>query len=935
MKSHWQTLKKIFSNAIELEGEQREKYIREACKNNPHLMEEVQSLLAAHDTSGPLDQSLDHIKQSALSDADFQSMKGRKIGPYKIMDTLGRGGMGNVYLAERDDNQFTQKVALKLLANGFTSENQTKRFFSERQILASLNHENIAQLHDGGITAVGQPWFAMEHVKGKPINEFCNDNQLSINDRLKIFISVCKAVQYAHRNLVIHRDLKPSNILVTDEGTVKLLDFGIAKVLNSDELSPDSTPLTQTGLLPLTPAYASPEQVKGKSVTTASDIYQLGIVLYELLTGCRPYEVSGHSPSEIEEIICEQTPTKPSTIITKTSGISISGENLISDQDNKQVLTPKNLRKELKGDLDTVILKALRKEPERRYESAEQLASDIHRYLSNEPVIAHPNSKFYRAKKFVSRHTMSVISSAAIILLLIGYAVTITTHSQRTQTALHQAQQETERAEQALGRAEALQSFLLDLFRSAEPDRPADQMPRTEEILALGAERAMNPESSPPAERFEMLLAIAGVYSYHATTTQSEILPLMTEAVELARNEQALNSDDLARALQQKAHHLLFVDQNIDRAEELLQEAQLLTEHEDISRKTNIRVAISYSWLAQFKGNPDQALHLLESFTEPENTELDDTDTRAMLYDRLASLYRNHGRLEESSHFRAMATEQFKTHHGPESRPYAVSLANSVGLERDLGRYTVAENNARKAIELYNQIYQEPRDYRASVRLNLARTFFSMGRSDEAFEELEKSSTEWAKFLNQDPDNWLSHYITSGYFHMRMNDTDKALQDYSRLRDLVEEQDTHNNYIDAASQTWLAWVYCQSGDSQSGLSMLQNVEQGNGIKSFGHPRDKASFLEIKAVCYYQNERAEAALEHIIAAIEEFDVPGQLFPFVQRRILHADILVSLDRYNEASEILTEAEQHLHELYPSNHPLMEEIQTARQDIIASVN
>lgn len=935
MKTHWQTLKKIFSNAIELEGEEREKYIREACKNDPHLMEEVQSLLAAHDVSGPLDQSLDHVKQSALSGLDFQSMKGRKIGPYKIMDTLGRGGMGNVYLAERDDNHFTQKVALKLLPSGFTSENQTKRFFSERQILASLNHKNIAQLYDGGITAAGQPWFAMEYIEGKPIDEFCTHNQHSIKDRLKLFLNVCNAVQYAHRNLVIHRDLKPSNILVTDDGTVKLLDFGIAKVLNKDELSPDNTPLTQTGMLPLTPAYASPEQVRGEPVTTASDIYQLGLVLYELLTGCRPYEVSGHSPSEIEKIICEHTPVKPSTIITKSSGNNITGKKISSARNNKQELTPKFLRKKLKGDLDTIILKALRKEPDRRYDSAEQLASDIQRCLSGRPVAAHPSSKYYHAKKFVSRHTIGVISSAVIILLLIGYAITITTHSQRTQEALNQAQQETERAEQALGRAEALQSFLLDLFRSAEPDRPADLMPRTEEILALGAERAMNPESSPPAERFEMLLAIAGVYSYHATTTQSEILPLMTEAVELARNEQALNSDDLARALQQKAHHLLFVDRNIDRAEELIQEAQLLTEHGDISRKTNIRVAISYSWLAQFKGNPDQALNLLESFTEPENTELDDADTRAMLYDRLASLYRNHGRLDESSHFRAMATEQFKTHHGPESRPYAVSLANSVGLERDLGRYTVAENNARKAIELYNQIYQEPRDYRASVRLNLARTLFSMGRIDEAFEELDKSSEEWAVFLDQDPENWLSHYITSGYFHMRMNDTDKALQDYSRLRNLVEEQGARNNYIDAASQTWLAWAYCRIGDSQSGLSLLQKVDQSNGERFFGHPRDKASFLEIKAVCYDQNNEAEIALEHITAAIEEFDVPGQLFPFVQRRILKADILASIDRHDEASAILTEAEQHLHELYPSNHPLMEEIQSASQDIIATVN
>jgi eukaryotic-like serine/threonine-protein kinase len=320
MGTHWQELKRIFSRAIELEGKEREKYLEKACKDKPELLEEVLSLLKAHHNSGPLDQSLDHIKQSALSGFDFQSMKGKKIGPYKIIDTLGQGGMGNVYLADRDDKQFDQKVALKLLPTGFTTENQTKRFFSERQILATLSHKNIARLHDGGITGAGQPWFAMEYIQGKPIDEYCNHNKLTVNERLNLFLHVCEAVQYAHQKLIIHRDLKPSNILVTDDGTVKLLDFGIAKVLNSDEMSPEIIPVTRTGLLPLTPAYASPEQVKGDLVTTTSDIYQLGVVLYELLTGLRPYEVTGCTPSEIEEIICELTPTRPSTMISKTSG---------------------------------------------------------------------------------------------------------------------------------------------------------------------------------------------------------------------------------------------------------------------------------------------------------------------------------------------------------------------------------------------------------------------------------------------------------------------------------------------------------------------------------------------------------------------------------------------------------------------------------------
>jgi eukaryotic-like serine/threonine-protein kinase len=750
METHWQTLKRIFSKAIELEGEEREKYLEKACKDKPELLDEVLSLIEAHDSSGPLDQSLDHIKQTALSGFDFQSMKGEKVGPYKIIDTLGQGGMGNVYLAERDDSQFNQKVALKLLPAGFTTENQTKRFFSERQILASLNHENIARLHDGGITGAGQPWFAMEYIQGKPIDRYCNHNNLSINERLKLFLHVCDAVQYAHQKLIIHRDLKPSNILVTDDGTVKLLDFGIAKVLNSDELEPEIIPVTRTGLLPLTPAYASPEQIKGEPVTTTSDLYQLGIILYELLTGSRPYEVTGCTPSEIEEIICELTPTRPSTIITKASGDNRFQSDASSIGSADSDFKPKPLRKKLKGDLDTMILKALRKEPARRYDSAEQFAADINLFLSGRPVTAHPDSKIYRAKKFISRHKIGVTSVSAIIVLLIGYAITITWHSQRTQEALTQAQHETARAEQALLRAESLQEFLLDLFRSAEPDRPADQLPSTEEILALGAERAMDPEASPPAERFEMLLAIADVYSYHSGSTQADIEQLLETAIEIAREDETLSPDDLARALQQLAQHMIFTNRDLDQAEDLINEAKSLLTETDETNRTYTRVLIAESYLAQFRGDPEQSFQKLQSHYDELIQESDPApDVHATLSDRLASMYRSSGKLEESSHYRTIANEMFKQHHGPESRAYTVSLANSVGLEHDLGRFSLAESNAREAISLYNRIYKEPRDYRASVRLNLARTLFSMGRFDEAFEELDKSSEEWAVFLDR------------------------------------------------------------------------------------------------------------------------------------------------------------------------------------------
>ena len=300
--------------------------------------------------------------------------------------------MGLVYEAE-ETGSVRRRVALKVIRAGLDSREIVSRFEAERQALAVMNHPGIAKVLHAGTTEAAQPYFAMELVRGLPITQFCDSHRLAVPERLELFIAVCHAVQHAHQKGVIHRDLKPSNVLVVDQdgrGQPKIIDFGIAKVLNPEDHIPDQIPVTKTGLLPLTPAYASPEQIRGEPVTTASDIYQLGVVLYELLTGFRPYEVSGRTPSEIEQIICEQTPTRPSTAVTHVAEADGDGTRTGGKTD------PDLLRKKLKGDLDTIILKALRKEPDRRYESSEQLAADIGLYLSGRPVSAHPDSRMYR-----------------------------------------------------------------------------------------------------------------------------------------------------------------------------------------------------------------------------------------------------------------------------------------------------------------------------------------------------------------------------------------------------------------------------------------------------------------------------------------------------------------------------------------------------------
>lgn len=318
----WKKIQEIFETVLQKASEERDTFLKESCGSDTELYEEVSSLLAADDESKSILEgaAIDAVKTNFFDDlTEKLSAEGKQIGKYRLLERIASGGMGAVYLAERTDGQFEHKVAVKLIKPGMDSEQIIKRFQNERQILANLDHPNIAQLLDGGLMEGNLPYFTMEYVEGEPIDEYCDKNQLKIKERLDLFRTVCDAVQYAHRNLVIHRDLKPGNILVTSDGTVKLLDFGIAKVFGDDEDALQISALTQQGLKVMTPEYASPEQVQGKTVNTSTDIYSLGVILFQLLTGKHPFQLKDKSQSQIEKIILEEIPTKPSTIVRKHS----------------------------------------------------------------------------------------------------------------------------------------------------------------------------------------------------------------------------------------------------------------------------------------------------------------------------------------------------------------------------------------------------------------------------------------------------------------------------------------------------------------------------------------------------------------------------------------------------------------------------------------
>jgi serine/threonine protein kinase/tetratricopeptide (TPR) repeat protein len=428
LPQRWDDIKKRLDAVLELDPARRSAYLDEIAGADPEMYRELESLLASHEQAGT--DFLNPPSLQALPDqpapSQHDAMIGRRLGTYEIVAQIGAGGMGEVYRAFRADDQYHKQVAIKLVRAGQDSAFVIRRFKNERQILASLDHSNIARLLDGGTTEEGVPYFVMELIEGQPIDEYCDRHKLPTAERLRLFSQVCSAVQYAHQHLIIHRDIKPSNILVTAGGVPKLLDFGIAKILDVGAIEGDFE-RTLTLFRILTPGYASPEQVKDEPITTASDVYSLGVVLYELLTGRGPYGVTGRTPHEISRAVCEFEPGKPSTVVLREAPAE-PGQDPITPASVSAVRdgSPEKLSKRLSGDIDNIVLMALRKEPQRRYASVEQFAEDIRRHLENLPVVARKDTAGYRTAKFISRHKAGVAAAVVVALtLLAGMAITL------------------------------------------------------------------------------------------------------------------------------------------------------------------------------------------------------------------------------------------------------------------------------------------------------------------------------------------------------------------------------------------------------------------------------------------------------------------------------------------------------------------------------
>ena len=678
----WQKIEAHYLAALNVAPEERAVYLDQACAGNAALRREVESLLAAHEADPDfLDDPLVNLDGVPAQEA---SQDGDRMGPYRLVRPLAEGGMGRIYLAARDDEAFTQYVAIKVLRRGLDTADMLQRFRMERQILASLNHPHIARLLDGGTSPDGRLYLVMEYIDGIPISQYCDRRHLSVEARLRLFQTVCAAVHYAHQNLVVHRDLKPGNILVTKDGQVKLLDFGIAKLLEPT-WGDEALMQTQTQLRVMTPEYAAPEQVRGTAVTTATDVYALGVLLYELLTGHRPYRLPERIQAEIERVICEEDPEKPSTAVLRV-------ETLVRKDGSTASITPESvgqarrlpvarLQRQLRGDLDNIVMKALRKAPQRRYASAEQFAEDLQRHLADEPVLARPDGLRYRAQKFFRRHRVAVVLGMIIALLLVGFSVVTAVQSAQLRRQAEATRQERDKAERVAG-------FMVDLFEASNPDASKGEAVTARELLTRGAARIDEELAEQPGVQAEMLQVMSRVY---------ERLGNYQEAERLARQALALQ--------QQHPTDPLEMAGTLQRLAVVLQ------------RLGDYEAALPFS---------EQALSLFRQVHGEEHLEV------AKGLNNLALLLKSKGDYEEAERRYREALAMHERLGGREQEDVAATLNNLAVLLDQQGQHDAAEQHHREVVAIWRALLGDEHTKVATALNNLAVVLRKKGDFDGA-----------------------------------------------------------------------------------------------------------------------------------------------------------------------------------------------------------
>lgn len=680
-----------------------------------------------------------------LMEVHAAKMMGNRIGPYRVLRTLGSGGMGEVFLAERADAQFEQQVAIKVVHGGALAVSMHSRLKLERQILAQLDHPNIAHLLDGGALPDGSAYIVMEYIDGVAIDEFCDSHRLDLNARLKLFQTVCAAVHYAHQNLIVHRDLKPSNILVTAAGVPKLLDFGIAKLLDDRQAARHTLAVTQADIRFMTPDHASPEQIRGQAITTSSDVYVLGVLLYKLLCGTSPFFISSMRLSEIERAICEKDPLPPSQMVSANESPesnSVAGARATS---------AKRLRRALDGDLNNIVLMAMRKEPERRYGSAEQLAADIQRFLDGMPVMARRDTVSYRTSKFVKRHWLPVSAGAAATFMIVAFSITTYMQSVRIAAERDRAAHQRELAERERARAEEVSSFLVNLFKLSDPKENRGNQVTARELLDSGAKRLQTGLKDQPETRAALLSTVGTVYD--SLGQFQDALPLLNESLQLQAQSQDRSRVDTLLELGRAR----IGAGDLPGAEAPLQEA-LHTAQRDAGA-TSIQTGHSLWSLGMLRfeqGRNAEAKDLyIRSLRILEDSRAPQTDVSVVLGD-LAKVYvlEQQWLLAKQTQERALEIDRRVL--GDDDPRVAYRLNNLAIVAQNMGDLKLAETLYLDALKRQEQIYGDRHPETASAKGNYGLLLQREGRLSEA-EPLLRSALDTRLSLNG-PDHFMVGY---------------------------------------------------------------------------------------------------------------------------------------------------------------------------------
>ena len=842
----WERIQQIFEEASQLPPGQRDEWLKDACRDDHALYLQVESLLTTVGRESGLLEGQIASYATSIATAPLE-----QIGPYRVISEIGHGGMGAVYLAERADQQYQRQVAIKIIRSfGAPHAELLRRFRVERQILASLQHPNIAQMLDGDITDDGIPYLVMEYVNGVRIDEYCDKKALSVRQRIELFQGVCAAVEHAHRNLVVHRDIKPGNILVADDGTPKLLDFGIAKLLQSGDMAnaPAHTALTAPAERPRTPEYASPEQINGGPITTSADVYALGIVLYELLTGRHPFADFRSQVRDLERATCEAEPPRPSSAASEWTS-------------------------QLKGDLDSIVLKAIRKEPEQRYASVEQLSQDLGRYLGGFPVVARRGTRRYRAGKFIRRHRFGVAAVSTFILVLMTLGTALSLLAFRLAREKTRSSLESLKARQAQQTAEAVNNFLQeDVLAQASASHQAGTGPNAKADPNLTVRTALDRAAS----------SIEGKFTAE---------PLVEAGIRRTIGQTYANLGLLPQAIQQwqRAAYLLEHFSGMENAETL----------------DNAR---SLGDLYMRTGRYPEAQHLYVEVLEKDRRVLGQRHpvTIGAMYS-LGVLYTREGNFQQAESLLTQALE-LELHVSGEMD------SDSVGLMRDLaslysdeGKYEQAEPLFQRALKIEYRMYGPDYNDILVTKFYLARLYLREGRFTESEQIGSETLNSARRILGK------SHSTTALLMSL-VGDVYLDEGKYQRAQSLLDETlslyrhlygDANPNTLSALSD--VARVYQARGRFAEAEHLYSRaLEIRRRVSGDEHPSTLRLMGSLAGLYQREGKYREQEALLVTASNAERRVLGKFHPETLRTLTElGSVQLREGRYGEAEATLREA------------------------------